>query len=432
MCFARFLVTCLFAQVFTVPAAAQGLLGNIPQAHTNLVYPSLLVNPRNEIRSMDVYVDNQGNIQLLMALSRNNNSQLEVYYTRSENGGQSWITPMVISTDQGPPTESKRGNDLQVAARDQALVVVWQVRGEFPGNGILVSAWSSDNGAHWQAGGDPSDDKSKSDHGYMDLLADGQGNFHLVWFDDREESGNYNGLRYTISSDGGREWRRNVTLDDKTCTCCWGKITRSSAQALNVLYRDAEPWDMAMMRSEDGGGHWTRVGPVGEFHWEFNGCPHTGGGLAEAIVHGQEILHGVVWTGSEATRGLYYLRSTNHGTSWMSLSRLGDDRAQHADVAAYENQVVAVWDAAGSDGSVILMSRSSNGGQAWSDVRQLTDAAASGSHPRVVATPLGFLILWTERNDNAPQRLAMAILDKRMEPLDNNINLLNNNQKIQR
>jgi hypothetical protein len=428
---AHFLVACLLMPVFTAPATDQGAPHQMPNNHFKPVTPSLPANLQEEIHSLDIYVDNQGHTQLLLATSPGGNKQFAVYYTRSESGGLSWSVPTIVQTDQGLPTESKRGNDLQVAASDNNVVAVWQTTGEYPGNGILVSAWSSDGGIHWQAGPSPSDDKGPSDHGYMDLLADDRGHFHLVWFDDREENGNYNGLRYTRSVDSGRQWQRSVTLDNTTCTCCWGKIVASSGLALNILYRDAEPRDMALMRSQDSGDHWRRMGPAGEFHWEFNGCPHTGGGLAVANLQGQEIFHSVVWTGSENARGLYYLRSGNHGESWMS-SRLGDDRAQHADVAAHENQVVAVWDAAGPNGSAIFVSRTSNDGQAWSEARQLTDPGVSGSHPRIVATPSGFLIMWTEKKDNAPQRLAMASLNFLPAPLDNNRNLLNNNGKDQR
>lgn len=57
-----------------------------------------------------------------------------------------------------------------------------------------------------------------------------------------------------------------------------------------------KPRDMALIRSSDQGASWQPVGMVGDFWWRFEGCPHIGGGLAQA---GDEQLNAVVWTGAE-------------------------------------------------------------------------------------------------------------------------------------
>ena len=382
------------------------------------ILPGLVANPYNlpggeleDIRSLDVYVENNKTLHLLLAGIRKGHAEPAVYYTHSADGGYSWSTLIEVRAGNGPPTESKRGNDLQIAATGKQVVAIWQTTGQFPGNGVLVSALSSDRGEHWEPGPNPSDDETPSDHGYMDLLVDDLGDFHLVWFDDREETGSYNGLRYTKSNDEGRHWQPNLTLDDKTCTCCWGRIVQDpNGTALNVLYRDADPRDMAMARSETRGNQWRRMGPVGAFQWEFIGCPHNGGGLAVTRHGDQLVFHSVVWTGSERQPGLYYLRSMDYGRSWNHLSRLGGESALHGDIAAGTNRVVAVWDAIGADGSTIFTAHSPDGGQSWTEARRLSTPGASGTHPRVVATASGFMVFWTERRVDAFLRLAMAVV----------------------
>src|SRR3712207_7239577 len=49
-----------------------------------------------------------------------------------------------------------------------------------------------------------------------------------------------------------------------------------------LLYRDKNPRDMALVASADAGATWGEPVRVGRFDWDFDGCPHVGGGLATA------------------------------------------------------------------------------------------------------------------------------------------------------
>src|SRR5262245_65139412 len=139
------------------------------------------------------------------------------------------------------PDVVHRGMDVQVAASGRRVVAVWQTRGagHFRG-GPMATAISADGGATWSAGPNPAEGGSTQAQGFIDIAADSEGHFHIVWLDSR---GGAQGLRYARSTDGGLRWSKNQTLDPETCECCWNTITTAPGGAIAVLYRDKDPRD---------------------------------------------------------------------------------------------------------------------------------------------------------------------------------------------
>lgn len=330
------------------------------------------------------------------------NKQTMIGYLYSGDGGLHWSSPKILSGQFNKPVESKAGNDIQIAASGEKLMMMWQVRGELPGMGPLFTAYSLDGGDTWQQGANPVG--GDGDQSHHDLLADAEGRFHAVWLDDRDENG-YQGLRYARSSDAGLHWESAQTLDDSSCSCCWNRLALSGDGNIDVLYRDKEFRDMALAQSEDGGANWQRLGEVGAFRWKFDGCPHNGGGLAYA---GEGVLHGVVWTGAENKAGLYYLRSVDNGRNWMP-PKLVDVKGFHADIAAIGGRLAMVWDARGSEGTQVFMSESSDNGDSWSTAKLLSAPDALAEFPRVVATPQGFLAMWSEKRTGTGRQWSATV-----------------------
>ncbi|MGH8580420.1 MAG: exo-alpha-sialidase [Gammaproteobacteria bacterium] len=373
--------------------------------------PSLTYPPSGdlqEISSLDVYPD-QGSLHVLLAGSAGGKATSVLRYLCSDDGGHTWSEPAAIYTGKAPLNQSiHRGNDVQIAAAGKRLVAVWQVPGSgFNGRGPLATAISSDGGDTWVSGPNPADDANHDDHAFVDLGADRKGRFHLVWLDNRGQERS-KGLRYARSADGGRSWSRNATLDGKTCACCWNTLAVSLSGAVSVLYRAAEPRDMALAQSVDEGLSWRRLGPVGRFGWAFDGCPHVGGGLA---LGGAEVLHGIVWTEHKPKAGLHYLRSANRGRSWSNPQPLGEANGVHADIAALnDHHIAAAWGALGPEGSAILAAQSSDNGKTWSVPRRLSYSDAFATHPRIAATPFGLRVMWTEQRSKQPGVWDMARL----------------------
>ncbi|MGH8659936.1 MAG: sialidase family protein [Gammaproteobacteria bacterium] len=362
-----------------------------------------------DVSSLDVYREGEL-IHLLVAGPRHDQGSPVLLYLRSGDGGRTWSQQAEVATGSTAPTVSKRGSDAQIAAQGNKLVAVWQTTGEFPGMGPMAAASSLDGGKTWEKGSNPADDGSLADHGYLDIAADSRGRFHIVWLDDREEQGSYQGLRYARSDDSGRTWSRNQTLDEAACTCCWTRLEVGADDRLHVLYRDANPQDMALFQSTDGGETWRRAGPVGAFRWMFLGCPHSGGGLCVVDGEGRVTLHSVVWTGKQGSAGLHHLRSKDYGKTWSAPKRLSQAAGARGDVAAHDFQhLAAVWDRSDEKGSAVLFTHSSDGGQTWAGSAPVSAPGTLATHPRIVPSLTGYAVLWTEKHDGG-RRLAVAAI----------------------
>lgn len=356
-----------------------------------------------EVTSFDVMVDHDKIHALIAGKIAEKNDHVIVRYLSSEDGGQHWSTAVDVSQDTKPI--AVRGNDVQLAATGDNLVAIWQTKGELPSMGAMVSRYSHDAGKTWHAGTNPAVDNN-GDQAHIDVIADTQGIFHTVWLADPEENG-YQSLRYARSIDGGEHWQASQKLDDSTCSCCWNTLAISPSGELNVLYRDMKPRDMALMQSADNGVTWRRTSTVGEFNWQFEGCPHIGGGLAIA---NDNSLYSTVWTGVEGKAGLYTLRSSDNGKTWSAPQALGG-LASHSDIAVNNQHVMAIWDERESDGSSIFSTQSDDGGKTWSTPKRLSTTGIMATHPRLVVTQSGFLAMWTEKHNKQPSQWVVKSLE---------------------
>lgn len=359
-----------------------------------------------DISTFDVYVDDDIIHLIAGGKVSADNKKTAVHYIHSEDGGQHWSDPIAISGLPG--TIASRGNDIQLAAKGNHLIAVWQTKGELPGMGPMVSAYSEDNGKTWKQGANPAVN-NEGDQSHIDLIADQHGNFHAVWLEDPEENG-YQSLRYSRSVDWGQHWGQATTLDDSTCSCCWNTLALSPENELNILYRDMKPRDMSLMQSYDDGKSWRYVSTVGEFGWQFDGCPHDGGSLAYGGSDSPRQLHSLVWTGLEEKSGLYYLSSKNNGNCWSEPKKLGNT-AIHGDIATFDGDVFALWDEMDADGSGIFYAKSEDDGKNWSTATRLAASKNAATHPKLITTKHGVLALWTEKPSKQPGQLAWFVIE---------------------
>lgn len=366
------------------------------------------------VASLDVYVDGS-RVHLLVA-ERPPGGKPHLSYLGSTDGGATWSTPAPVGRGEPTPDPVKRGADAQIAAAGDRLVAVWTTGADTRfGRGPLATAISSDGGRTWQAGPNPADDGLMTDHAYVDLAADDRGAFHAVWLDGRGGEAAGKGLRYARSTDGGRSWSANATLDERCCECCWNVIQTLPGGRVNVLNRNRDPRDMSLLASRDGGKSWDVPVAVGAFEWAFDGCPHVGGALAMGDADGKDRaapMVAVVWTakgGSEL--GVFALASADAGKSWEVPVQLGGPNSNRPDVAFANGRAVAVWDAFDHSGTATYAAESTDGGVTWSPPQRLSEAGAVATHARVVPTAGGFRVFWTEQRPGKPVAWASRTVD---------------------
>ncbi|MEQ1531020.1 MAG: exo-alpha-sialidase, partial [Methylococcales bacterium] len=362
-----------------------------------------------DVAGFDVTVDQQALHVLVAGTHNDGDKKLQLRYLHSEDGGKHWSNPVIIDMQLPVAATNKAGNDVQLAVSGQHLMALWQSSGELPGMGPLASAYSQDGGKTWHAGANPAADMN-GDQSHSDLAVDAQGVFHAVWLADPEENG-YQSLRYARSNDVGQHWQAAQRLDDSTCSCCWNTLKITPAGELNILYRDMQPRDMALLQSHNHGETWQQAGLVGKFNWQFDGCPHIGGGLAVSQTDGNTALDSVVWTGEEHQQGLYHLHSADNGKTWAKPYKLGE-HPMHSDIAVNAAGVAtAVWDEREPDGAGIFTAQTMDAGLSWSKPKRLSQAGNSATHPRVVATATGFMVMWTEKQAKQLSQWAFTMLE---------------------
>ncbi|MCX7084604.1 MAG: sialidase family protein [Methylococcales bacterium] len=348
-----------------------------------------------EVMSMDLVVYNDKIHLLAAGKIKQQDSLITVKHSSSENLGVQWSNEVELKNAISPI--SSFGNDIQLATFENNLLAIWQIKGELPGMGPLISYLSKDNGKTWTKQSNPAAD-DLGDQSHVDIIADKSGNFHAVWLADPEENG-YQSLRYSRFKD--EQWQASERLDDSTCSCCWNTIALSATGDLSILYRDMKPRDMVLISSQDQGLTWSNKSIVGDFKWQFDGCPHLGGGLAES---NKGDIYSTVWTGLENHSGLYTLKSSDNGKSWTEPVLLSQ-RASHSGIAVNSKQVVAVWDQRDDDGNAVYFVKSTDDGKTWSNPIRISSGKTNATFPHIVAQEQGFLVVWTEKSSGKPAQL---------------------------
>lgn len=340
---------------------------------------------------MSVDIQQQGaKVHLLLGQQQGDDKSL--WYQSSLDHGQTWSQPVLIKDKI--KAKFSRGNDARLAVSGDNLVAVWMSwkDGVRFNAGPMQMARSEDGGQTWQMSESAADWQGA--HGFF-AMAGNDEQISSVWLDNRDKAKGYQGLRYSSSSDGGQSWQVNQTIDKQTCSCCWNTAKYDTTGNLYVLYRDKKPSDMAMAKVTVEG-QFERLSTVGDFNWDFAGCPHIGGGFAFST---DENIHAVVGTAHDDHAGVHYQYSLDSGVSWSNPQRLGDDTAVHADIAVVSNhQLIASWDRMTEHGLQVVYATKKVNESTWSEPVVISSKQVSATHPRVVGFENNALIVWSEQD----------------------------------
>lgn len=354
------------------------------------------ITPANNldgIISFDVFTDNKHRIHLAADDGENQ------YYLWSDDGGNHWSKPTLVATAS---SNSRPGNDIRLAVRGQHLIILWQGKGEYPGWGRTQVAISNDAGRHWRPGRNPATENISSNQSYFSLSSS-HNNFHLLWLDDRGETGNNQQLRYSQSTDGN-DWHKDTLVDSDACTCC-GLSTLHAEGQLFTLYRGTMPRDMNLAAHEIDSHHWKKLGPVGQFNWAFTGCPHQGGSLAASRKADTTILHSLVWTGQKSMKGLYYLSSFDKGASWEKQQKIGKNDAGNADISIAGGRAIIAWHETNNrQHSINVMTAGENNNDNLSYYKETNSVV----HPRVTTYKNVIKLFWLDDRNSNNKQLKMA------------------------
>ena len=196
---------------------------------------------------------------------------------RSDNGGDTFGSPVQISADGAPVSaHGENGPSLVV---DQGLFIAWDEGGD------IRIARSLSFGSTFDAPVRIRDVSDDSFGGYVSIAASPQGDIYAVWLDTRDNKGSMETFSVYVarSSDKGASFGRNVLVSTGVCPCCRPGVAFGPAGEVLVFYRYVYPEsvrDMTAAVSRDRGNTFTEGRRISADNWHLDGCPDSGITLA--------------------------------------------------------------------------------------------------------------------------------------------------------
>jgi hypothetical protein len=216
-------------------------------------------------------------------------------------------------------------------------------------------------------------------------------NIHVAWSEETRTS-------YTHSTDNGTSWPGDTTLASQVEGCTGANISVSNSDYVHLVWADGRDlWIPSIFykRSSDNGQTWGVDWPMA-YDSSTQICPAITG--CSSYVH-------VVWSDyREGNSEIYYRRSSNNGSSWMSHINLTNTAAsQHRpSISVSGASVHVVWyDNQNGDYDIYHL-RSINNGITWGSISCLTNNSSDQSFPKICVRNDIVHVVWQDnRNGNS-------------------------------
>ena len=282
--------------------------------------------------------------------------------------------------------------------------------------GVRISQ-SADGGNTWSDPITPHRDTSDTEHGFVALWRDGQGQLGAAWLDGRnfkaeghDASNEMMLLSTTIGPDGqlGPEAR----IDQRTCDCCQNSAAMTDRGPV-VAYRDRSPDEIRDIRvaRRDGAG-WSEGRLVHADNWRIDACPVNGPAIAAS---GSRVA--VAWFTAANDSGRVQLAfSDDAGSTFHPPVRVDDGNpAGRVDVDLLDDgSALVTWieRIGGETAAVRARVVASDGTAGAATTIASSSAARASGFPRLVTRGPDALFAWTVPGTPSTVRVARVALDR--------------------
>ena len=303
-----------------------------------------------------IAVDSSGNIHIVWQDDTPGNS--EIYYKKSTNGGSTWMTSQRLTWNSG----ASGGPAIAVDASGN-LHVVWEDDGA--GNEEIYYMKSSDGGTTWSGKSQRLSWTSGLSRSPV-IAADSSDNIHAVWAD--TTPGKWE-IYYTKSTDGGSTWMTSQRITWNTGLSWFPDIAVDPSGHIHVVweYGNAENIDIFYKKSTNGGATWL---PGQGLTW------NSGASQYPALTADSSGKIHVAWQDDTPGRWeINYRKSTDGGSTWMTGKRItwntGASLGPAVSVDSSGNPHL-VWEDDAPGNPEIYYRKSTNGGSTWMTSQRLT------------------------------------------------------------
>ena len=219
---------------------------------------------------------------------------------------------------------------------------------------------------------------------------------HVVWWDHRD--GNRE-IYYKRSTDGGTTWGQEIRLTNDF-SYSGSPSLAASGDSVHVVWQDYRDGNLEVYykKSTDGGSSWLSESRLTDNSSE-SACP--------SIAASGPKVHVVWYDYRDGNYEIYYKRSTDAGGTWGSDFRLSYDPAgsERPALAVSDSMIHVVWEdyRDGTNTSEIYYKRSTNGGTSWESDTRLTYNSDWSDYPSMATSDPAVHIVWHDDRDRGSE-----------------------------
>lgn len=232
----------------------------------------------------------------------------------------------------------------------------------------------------------------------VSLAASDAGGVHIAWCDYLR--GSDDEIFYKRSPDGGTTWRPDtmLTRDDFMVEAdSWASIA-ASGPFIHAAWHDYKwdgvryNWDIFHKRSSDNGAHW-------EPEQRLTIDPGSSGPPAIAAL--DSLVHVAWYDTRDGNPEIYWMRSTDHGQTWGSDTRLTSNAAYSylPTIGACGRSVHVSWFDDRDGDWEIYYKRSTDAGATWGNDTRLTDSPGESYRSSIAVAGLNIHLVWYDQRD---------------------------------
>jgi hypothetical protein len=269
-----------------------------------------------------------------------------LYYAVSADGGRTFSSPLRVSTANGILPHSENMPKM-VFKPDGEVIAMYGVEQDDARNryaGRVFYTRSLDGGKTWLPAQALVTDTGSYDQRYFDvaLLPDGEAG--AIWLDNRKAGDDEGSSLYFAVTRGHTGFQREKPLAETVCQCCRTDLYTDDEGGAHIAFRDIindSIRDMVHMVSTDGGASFSELNRISADNWVVRGCPHTG----PAMVKNKRGMH-FAWFTMGGGEGVYYCQSADNGRSYSHKQKVSSaPLAKHPQITTLaDDKILIVWD----------------------------------------------------------------------------------------
>ena len=284
---------------------------------------------------------------------------------------------------------------------------------------------SIDRGKTWSTPVSPHRDGSKTQHGFVSMIADGDDRVLMSWLDGRraaevsggftsQESHGHESAPMTLRSaviDRAGHITDDYEIDTRTCSCCQTDMARWSNQTL-VVYRDRTEQEIRDISvATRSSGRWATPAVVHDDQWKIEGCPVNGPAIA---ANGERGL--IFWptVADEKMTLRYALADSPKSLSrnpQMRVLQLSDTPSGRVDAVAWKDGFLLTWISRARDRPAVDYAYVHTDGRVEGG-RSIAEPALRGratGFPRAASDGSTAIIVWPESDGAGKPVIGAAI-----------------------